>query len=677
MSTRLNKVHCVRSMSITLLTLTLISCASTEQTPYVIKKSALLHEQSVDEQDSSFTEYEDTIKPTKIEDVGSIARAEHKNTHAKDVIQFKNNDEVLAAFDSLKVEEFIHQVFGEVLKANYVIEDKITKSNETITLNINNAISSRMLYINTKQILSEKGIDIEFKDDTFYVYQIAKKNSKIISNVGRTAESVPAYNGEILQIIPLKYGVNISLERTIKQLSKAQVSADPEQSTVFVKGMRDEVLQVIDLIDILDRPAHQGKHIGFLQLNYIPIEEFIKTVKELLDSEGVPTGMKVSGQRNLALIPLHQIGAVAIFASEQEFLDRVEFWAKKLDKAPSGDTKQYFIYRPKFARAQDLGESLAPLFGNLANTSNKAGNTSRDTQSAVANKVDLNKNNKRMGNEEINIVIDKRANFVIVHSTGREYQAILPLIKNLDVMPKQILLEATIAEVTLRDEFEYGVEYFLEDGKFTLSTQGALGLNDIAGGVLNIAGSVSSLQAKFIQRNNLVNILSNPTLLVRDGTAATITVGDEIPIVTSTDTNDETNVVRTNVQRRQTGVTLAVTPTINTEGVVIMEIEQKISNQVAGSDQSILNREIKTEVVANSGSTILLGGLISENNSDIDTQVPVLGDIPLIGNLFKGKSNAKSKTELVILVTPRVIYDQNQWINIKENFKKGVENIDF
>lgn len=663
----------LKTASLLLVITTLVSCAATKPKPYNIKKSPLVTEQVLDNQNQAPAENNKAPKNLGIENITSLARSEINTNQAEDVLHFKNNNNIKVAFDTLSIKDFIHQLFGQALNVNYVIEDAINAINTKVTLNINSAVSSRMLYMNAKQVLEENGVNIQFKNNTFYLYESSKTNKPLITKVGRTASSVPSYSGEILQIIPLKYGVNISLERTLKQLSKAIITADPDQSTVFVKGLRDEVLQVIDLVEILDRPAHQGKYIGFLQLNFISIEEFTETVKELLDSEGVPTGKVVKSQRNLALIPLHQIGAVAVFASEKEFLERVEFWAKKLDRAPSGDTKQYFIYRPKFARAQDLGESLSPLFNS--STGLAKGNTSRDTQSAVANKLD--NSSKSMGDDEIKIVIDQRANFVIVHSSGNQYKSILPLIKNLDVMPKQILLEATIAEVTLRDEFQYGVEFFLEDGKFSLSTQGGLGLDKIAGGVLNVAGAVSSLQAKFIERNNLVNILSNPTLLVRDGTSATITVGDEIPLITSTDTNDETNVVRTNVQRRQTGVTLTVKPTINTEGVVIMEIEQKISNQVAGSEQEILNREIKTEVVANSGSTILLGGLISENSSDIATKVPFFGDIPLIGNLFQGKNDAKSKTELVILVTPRVIYDQNQWIDIKENFKKGIENIDF
>ena len=508
---------------------TIAGCASTDKpTPYRIKNSPLQLEQNSENLNTVNVDGSSRLKETKIESVDSIGRKDYKTRESEDLSFFSSKDDVKVALDNLSVKDFIHQLFGKVLTVNYVIEDTVNAIGRRVTLNINTPVSSRELYQNAKLLLAEQGVDIGFKNNVFYLYNAQNGNNSISSSVGRTVDSVPNSNGQILQIIPLKYGVNISLERTLKQLSKASISADPEQSTVFVKGSREEILQVMDLIDILDRPSHQGKHIGFLQLNFISITDFIETVKGLLESEGVPTGVKVQSQKNLALIPLHQIGAVAIFASDKEFLDRVEFWAKKLDKAPSGDTKQYFIYRPKFARAQDLGESLRPLFSD--SVSNESGNSSRDTKSAVANKVEGLNGSGSVGNEDIKIVIDQRANFVIVHTTGREYQAILPLIKNLDVMPKQILLEATIAEVTLRDEFEYGVEFFLEDGKFSFSTRGALGLTDIAGGALNVAGSVNSLQAKFIQRNNLVNILSNPTLLVRDGIAATITVGDEIPI---------------------------------------------------------------------------------------------------------------------------------------------------
>ncbi|TPH18967.1 secretin N-terminal domain-containing protein [Litorilituus lipolyticus] len=679
------KTNVLRALAIVLAVGLTPGCAlfTPNEKPEVVhvKASSLLENNIEEEIPVNTNDDEKSTPETKIEKVESLAHKTLQAEEVNDEAYFKNNQTYAVAFDSLRVTDFIHQTFGNTLKVNYVIEQKISNIPNLITLNISKGLTDKQLYKATKQLLDENGVKVRLKEGVFYLHTLDPVLEGAVVQVGRSVSSVPQTTGTILQIIPLKYGVNFSIERTLKQLVKAKVSPDAGQSALFVEGTREQVIQVIELTELLDRPAHQGKNIGFIELNYISTEEFIETISELLTSEGIPADLNNKATRNLAMVPIEQIGAIAIFASELDFLNRVEFWAKKLDQPPKGDTKQYFIYRPKFARAEDIGESLAPLFGGNAVVANKSGNNSRDTKSSVANKTQgkssLATSNGGLDEKGINIVIDSRANFVIVHATGSSYQGILPLIKNLDVMPKQILLDVTIAEVTLRDEFQYGVEFFLESGKFSLSTQGVMGLDDISGGLFKAAGAVSTIEAKAIERNSLVNILSNPTLLVRDGATASIVVGDEIPIVTSTDTNDNTEVVRENVERRQTGLTLSVVPTINTNGVVIMDIQQSISNQIAGNAQGILNRDISTEVVANSGKTILLGGLVSENAYDIDKGVPFLSSIPIFGYLFKSETQSKEKTELVVLVTPRIIFDDNQWDNIKHNFKQGLDMLTY
>ena len=174
----------------------------------------------------------------------------------------------------------------------------------------------------------------------------------------------------------------------------------------------------------------------------------------------------------------------------------------------------------------------------------------------------------------------------------------------------------------------------------------------------------------------MINILSNPTLLVRDGVAASIVVGDEIPLTTGVLSNPlaGTTAERSTFERRQTGLTLSVKPTINSQGIVIMEINLEISN---AEGETLLNRRVQTEVVANSGQTVILGGLISEKDTGNDSKVPLLGDLPVLGNLFKSDSETTNKTELVILVTPKIISDANQWGDIKNKFRKGLENVEF
>jgi general secretion pathway protein D len=263
---------------------------------------------------------------------------------------------------------------------------------------------------------------------------------------------------------------------------------------------------------------------------------------------------------------------------------------------------------------------------------------------------------------------------LIFQTTGQEYKKLLPLIKRLDIMPKQIMLEMVIAEVKLTDEFKQGVSFTLSNtgknsatGSFSL-TSGSTGL------AYSLTGANGSVDLSLFESNSLVKVLSRPSLLVRDGVSANIVVGDDIPTVGEVIT-DPVNGSKTSVKYRKTGVQLTVTPTINAQGVVIMAINQQTSKQTPGSDAVagspiIFERSLNTEVVAESGETVILGGLISEDNTTSDSGVPGLSGLPLIGSLFKGKTKNKTQSELVIMVTPRVIESNNEWHAIRNKLKQ-------
>jgi general secretion pathway protein D len=168
--------------------------------------------------------------------------------------------------------------------------------------------------------------------------------------------------------------------------------------------------------------------------------------------------------------------------------------------------------------------------------------------------------------------------------------------------------------------------------------------------------------------------------VVRDGVAATINVGNDIPTIGSTTTNPNFESQTTNIVYRKTGVTLTVTPTINAQGAVILQIDQTISNESTSGPQlqgtpSVFERSIKTEVLAQDGQTILLGGLISENYTDGGSRVPGIASVPVLGNLFKSASQKKEKTELVIFITPRVIEGPGQWQDIRSKLAEGLTTI--
>ena len=602
--------------------------------------------------------------------------------------QFSTDTQLRFAVDEMQTREFIHYVFGELLGVNYSISKTIEEDADSLTLNVQKSLNQVEVFELAESELSRAGITIAEKNGIFYFHRPEGMKEGLRIGVGRQMSDIPSVKTDILQIIPVNFGISTSLERTLRDITEATITPDVEQGTIYVQGSYGAIQRAMEMINLLDQPVNRGKYVGLMRLKYMTPEAFVNDLTPLLEGEGIPAGTPSSTEaQSVVLVPMQQRGYVAIFSSRKQFMERVEFWANELDNPPQGTEKRYFIYAPKFARAADLGDSLQPLItGQSSTASGSSGNSARDTRSAVGSDTTSNSGGNAgtvtANSENLRMVVDQRSNLLIFYTTGREYELLLPLIERLDVVPRQIILEATIAEVTLNDEFRFGVEWALERGDWSASTNGAFGVEDLGGLALNYAANADIATAQAFQNNSLVNVLSNPTLLVRDGTSANITVGTEIPIVTSTisDPFEGTGAVQQNVARRQIGLKFDVTPTINSQGVVIMQIDQSITNETStgaggGNNPTLFNRSISTEVVANSGQTIILGGLISENASDGIDGVPGLSEIPILGNLFKSKTKSKSKTELVIMVTPRIIDNQRQWDSIKNDFAAGLKNV--
>lgn len=657
--------------------LTVLGCTQTPE-PMQVKTDRMSTEAEIyeeqDVQDSAKLESQGFTKLNSLSFDNYLQRSD-----ADPAAEFSTRDSHSLNANDLPIRNFIETVFGKALNVNYIIAAK-GELKESVTLNLSNDVSSRELFSLSRQLLIDNGLDVVLRDNTYYIYPRSEARTDVVIGFGRRYQDVPDTAQKILQVIPLKYGFKASLERTLRDLSSVRVSSDMVQNAFFVEGSRAEIVRFIDLVQLLDVPANRGRHIAMVELTYLSPTDYISQLKELMEAEGIAIGRQAGLGVAILTVPVNQLGAVAMFASNEEVLDRARYWTEQIDQASKGPEKGYYIYHPRYARASDLGESI----GNLINRFSGGGNTNRDTQSS--NPSNANAGNTGQGtsvsasNDEISMTVDERSNSIIFYTTGGNYKALLPVVRRLDVMPKQIVLDATIAEVTLTDEFSQGFEFAFRSGKLSGGTLGALGAADIGGFRLNWVDGFDRFIANLQQSSNLVNVISNPTLVVRDGIAASIQVGNDIPTVGSTTFTDNLESQTQSVEYRKTGVQLSVTPTINAQGLVVLQIDQTISNtsptgpSVAGNP-SIFERSIKTEVIAQSGQTVLLGGLISENNSSGDSKVPLLGDVPLLGNLFKSESEQSEKTELVIFITPRIIERTEQWEEIRKTIADGLTTI--
>lgn len=589
--------------------------------------------------------------------------------------KFSANKMVKIAADELKLNNFLHYVMGEVLGVSYILGQEIKDDDSTLTLNLQQSVSQQKLYSLVEQLLAERQYLMRYNDGIYYINKEdnSQGNRNIAFGYGNQVKDVPESSQEIWQMAPFDYGFNGSLQLTLSQLAKVQVFPDSQQNLLQIRGKRAQIIKALEFMQLVDRPKFGQRQVALYKAVYVDIKSLTTSLVELLGQEGITVGTANNVISAVSIVPLPNIGAITLFAKKESVIERVLFWAKTLDQPAEGNNIQYFIYQPQFSRASDLGLSLQALIGG----SQAAGdNTSLEAEN---NKIKQRISSSGISNSNIGLVIDERANSLIFQTTGEEYRKLLPLIKRLDIMPKQIMLEVMIAEVVLTDEFKQGVDFSLTN-QGDASVVGGFTIDSGSGGLsYALAGVRGSLNIDLFQKNDNVNVLSRPSLLVRDGVTAEITVGNDIPTVGEIIT-DGLNGNQTSVVYRKTGVELTVTPTINAQGVVIMEILQKTSNQAsAGSSVEgapiIFERSIKTEVVADSGQTIILGGLMSENRTINDTSVPGFSSIPLLGKLFDSKEDTTVKTELVVMVTPRVIESNDEWQDIKQRLALELNSI--
>ena len=678
-----------------------------------------------------------------MERLDALAPASRSLTQEDWSDRFRDDDEIQVAVEDMPLVQFLHYAFGELLGVNYVISEgqqnletrgAVTRPQQRpqpgsatpvptgpvpsrqqqtgssqqdldgpVSINLQQPVSSRRLYSLAAELLAERNVGITYRDGVFYLHPLDRRGEGgVFIGFGARAEDVPEMPGPIMQIIPLRYGLSASIERTIRGLVNADVVGDTEQGALFVTGERFEILRVLDVVGLMDQPAQRGRYIGLISLTYVTADEFMDRTTELLAAEGVPVGIGAgSSSGSVALVSLESVGAVAVFAATRQLLERVDYWARQLDRPARGAERSYFVYTPRYARADELGLSLAPLIRGADDTGDSAADEPRDTRSALGSAaaqsaVDTALQPRRdsgrgsstgpmsapvsVRSEDLTMSVDLRSNALIFNTTGTRYQSLLPMIRRLDTPPRQILVEATIAEVLLTDEFAMGVEFALESGEVSLGTTGGLGLPE-GGGFISVLGNDGAIRMQLSASNRLINVLSNPSLVVRDGVSATISVGNDIPTVGATFFDPiQSDTQITTVQYRKTGVNLTVTPTLNAQGLVVMTISQDISNEVEGGSEvqgtpAIFERSISTEVVARSGETVLLGGLISENTNNTVSKVPGLGDIPWLGRLFRSDSQTTERTELVVMITPRVLDETSQWDDILNSLDSALRHL--
>jgi len=286
----------------------------------------------------------------------------------------------------------------------------------------------------------------------------------------------------------------------------------------------------------------------------------------------------------------------------------------------------------------------------------------------------------------VRIVANPLDNALLIQATPEQYQGILGILKDLDVPPRQILLEAKIYSVSLTGSFAGGVSSQFQ--RVSGADRGLLGSITSASGVTSLATQMGFLVGRskellaflnLSENTGRTTILSEPSLIATDSIPATINVGTQVPVQTSSSTTVAgSSTVTNSISSQNTGVTMQVNARINPSGVVTLVINQEVSAPAGGSGTltpSFDQQVVQTQVTVQDGDTIAIGGLISDTSTSSSTGVPYLSRLPGVGLLFGNKSTSHSRSELIIFMTPHVILDESDMIEASNELRDRVKKL--
>lgn len=504
---------------------------------------------------------------------------------------------------------------------------------------------------------------------------------------GAALPETPERLRPVFQLVELEAVRNVEVANWLKTLfgNRVNVAEDASRNAIVLSGSTDQVKAALEAIRMLDQPIMRGRSSLRVTPTYWSAPELAQTLTQVLAAEGysMPGAGQPAVQSGgirypIVLLPVPATNSILVFSSSDEVLAHVRAWVVKLDQ-PSGQTggKNLFTYTARHTSAESLARTVNEL---VLGGSTAAPPAAAAAGAAVAGATGAAQRSTGAGGR---VMVDSNSNTLIFNTSAENYSQLLAMLRTLDQPSKAALIEVTVAEIRLTDDFKLGVEWlFNEAGVDAGSTvAGALGNLASTGAAgltirwLNGAGD-QRLIVNALAGSNRATILSSPRVMARNGETARIQVGQEVPIITSQQTGvtGTTDGVLQTVQYRSTGVILSVKPSIFSGDRIDLDVSQEVSaaqSTVTGVDISptISTRKVDTKLTLQHGSTVLLGGLIADGRTFGDSGVPGLKDIPVIGSLFKTDTRNTERTELVVLITPYIISNDSEAVEITEAFK--------
>jgi len=591
---------------------------------------------------------------------GSISNHQTNNNNL-------NGKKISLNFIDAPVREVTRAIINDVFSQTLSVADDVEG---IITLISPEPVPAQTALNTLERALSESGLTL-IKNPNGYLltsFQVATNGTnRVSSNQGGPI-------GYSATIVPVKHTLPSEIVRLIEPFASNRLMLRPDdaQSLIVIQGTQTDAQEAINAVHTFDAPFLTDRVFGMFDIRYsdaLTIKAEIESVMGL---------SRPQNSRSVEMIALPRLNRLFVAARDDGYFEDARGWIDRLDRAAGGDERRLRYYVAQNTPASTLASQLGSVFGISGLSIDSSSNESGDGRALNPQPASF----QSSGNQ-VSIVPDELNNALIVRATDAEYREILTLVQKMDVLAPQVLIEATIAEVTLTDDLSYGVRWSYENAESTsiLSDSNAIGavfpgfsytfIDSDVRAALNALASVTD-----------VTVLSAPSIMVQNNQSANLQVGDEVPIVTQTASSviDGDAPIVSTIQLRDTGVILEVKPRINASDVVVLDVTQEVSDVVptttSGIDSpTIQQRRFTSTVAVRNNGTVALGGLIRETQTDNESGIPVLKDIPGIGNAFKSRDTNTRRTELMIFLTPKIIRDDATAEEALDHLRSKMDNL--
>lgn len=594
---------------------------------------------------------------------------------------------------------------GDTIGATYSVDDEVKGK---LTLRTNRPVTQIELLHALEDALFAAGYALLYLDGVFRVTTVARAaDAAAVVDAGS-----PGYG---VQAISLRNVAPSAIASVLTQFAgtSATIMIDDDRRLLLVKGPNSVRERLTGLARDLDTDSFAGRSFGMFPVRFTDPQTLIDELSAIFGRADPG-----SARAELQFVALERMDALLAIASRPELIDQVQSWIERLDRRDRSQDKRLFVHYVEHGEAPQIATVLQQLFGGVADPAAPVANgtvapglqpmTVATEPTRPADQLDVYSDISRApppetiaaatapppvtaaagmaaSHGEIKVIADEKNNAIFVLASEQDYRLVQAAIDHLDIGLLQVLIEATIAEVSLTDNLRYGVQWFFENGNSEIS------LSRVASGAVNplfpgfgylLAADNARVVIDALDNVTDVNVISAPQVMVLDNRTAKLEVGDEVPIATQTSvsTIDPDAPIVNSISYRNTGVILTVTPRVNSSGFVTLTIEQEVSDVVPTTTSGIdsptfRNRRIKSSVTVKDGATIALGGLIRDSQTEGTVGVPVLSQIPVVGALFGTKTDNALRTELLVLLTPRVVRNPQEAEDVTHELKQRLQSL--